>query len=312
MYSTILVPLDGSALSERILPYARSFANAFRSPVELMHVIIPETIDTLIDVDHGRFHDVVKSDLMKTSREYLERVARSFPDPSRVKSVVEVGEAAEAIIDRLERDSGALLAMSTRGYSGLKRWFLGSVANKVLRATKNPLLLVKATDKVPDGEAFLTRILVPLDGSTLSENLLPHVVAISKALDLQIELLQAYTPPLTAFVPLDYRLPPQDFPNSTVGRALRERAEAYLKDKSAQLLAAGVRDVSYTIIEGDPAERIIETAQNTQHNLVAMCTHGRSGVNRWMLGSVTERVVIHSEDPVLVIPASFASKNSGR
>lgn len=305
MYSKMLVPLDGSPNSEHILPYARSFAKAFRVPVELLHVIHPDTIEAFIDTARGRGNDVVHSDLMKTSGEYLNRIARSFPDSPSVQCMVEVGQPAEMIIGRAGGDSGILVAMSTRGYSGVKRWLLGSVAAKVLHGTKNPLLLVKADEGARDDrETLVTRILVPLDGSGLAEKVLPHVAAISKALKLQVELVQAYTPPLSALIPPDYQAAPQDFPGSVVGQALRERAEGYLQEKLAQLLEAGVKEVSSTVIEGEAAHMIIETAQSTGGNLIAMCTHGRSGISRWVLGSVTERVLSHSGDPVLVIPAS--------
>lgn len=85
------MPLDGSPNSERIVPYARSFAEAFHSSVELMHVIHPDTIRAYIDVERGRRNDVVQSDLIKAGEEYLSRVARSFPDSAGVHRAVEVG-----------------------------------------------------------------------------------------------------------------------------------------------------------------------------------------------------------------------------
>ena len=305
MYSKILVPLDGSPNSERIVPYARSVAKTFASPVELIHVIHPDTIDAFIYVEGGRGKDVVHSDLIKTAGEYLNRVARTFPDSSSVQCTVEMGTAAESIIDRAQGNSTVLVAMSTRGYSGVKRWLLGSVAIKVLQGVKNPLLLVRTDeDARNDREKLWSRILVPLDGSGLAEKVLPHVAAMSKALNLHVELIQAYAPPLSAIVPPDYQGAPQDFPGSAAGRSLREAAERYLQEKLAQLLEAGVKEVSCTVIEGEAAQKIIETAQNTRGSLVAMCTHGRSGISRWVLGSVTERVLSHSGDPVLVIPAA--------
>lgn len=193
--------------------------------------------------------------------------------------------------------------MSTRGHSGLKRWLLGSVANKVLQRVKNPLLLLAATE-LQDEPAGLTRILVPLDGSELAEKALPHAAAVSKALALSVELLQFYSPPLSALVPVDYRIPPDEYPGTAMRQALHKKAEAYLEDKLAQLRSAGISNVSFSAIEGEAAQGIIEAAQGTRKNLIAMCTHGRSGLGEWVLGSTTERVLAHSGDPVLVIPAS--------
>jgi nucleotide-binding universal stress UspA family protein len=297
MYSKILVPLDGSPLSEQILPYAQKFAGAFRCPVELMHIVDPDTIDTLVDAARGRLNDTVSADLTKTSEEYLARVARSFFTSSTSRCSVETGRPAESIIGRAQADTGTLVAMSTRGHSGLKRWLLGSVANKVLQRIKNPLLLLAATKAVQNEPEGLTRILVPLDGSELAEKTLPHVAAVSKALDLSVELLHFYAPPLSALVPLDYRIPPDEYPGTAMREALHKKAEAYLEDKLAQLRGAGVSNASFSAIEG-------EAAQGTRENLVAMCTHGTSGLGEWVLGSTTERVLAHSGDPVLVIPAS--------
>jgi nucleotide-binding universal stress UspA family protein len=304
MYTKILVPLDGSPLSERILPYARRFAEAGHSAVELLHVIHPDTIDLLVDVGRGRLNEVVRSDLTKTSEEYLDRIARSFAQAPTPECSVEIGVPAETIIRRARAAPGTLVAMSTRGHSGLKRWLLGSVTNKVLQQIGNPLLLVAATDAVQDEGQTLTRVLVPLDGSDLAEKVLPHVAAISKALNLSVELLQFYAPPLSALVPVDYRIPPDDYAGTAMRQALHKKAEAYLQDKLPQLSAAGVKNVSFSVIEGEAAQGIIETAQNTRGNLIAMCTHGRSGIGQWVLGSTTERVLTHSGDPVLVIPAS--------
>jgi nucleotide-binding universal stress UspA family protein len=304
MYAKMLVPLDGSPNSERIVRYARSFADAFGSSVELTHVIHPDTIEALIDPEHGRFNDAVQSGLMRRSAEYLDRIAESFSDSSKMQFRVEIGEPAEIIIDRAAGDSGILVAMSTRGYSGVKRWLLGSVANKVLHGVKNPLLFAKAEGSPQDNrDALLTRMLVPLDGSGLAEEVLPHVAAISKAMSLRVELLQVYAPPLSALIPADYQAAPEDFPGSAVGQAAREKAERYLEEKRNQLVEAGVREVSCMVVEGEAAHRIIETAQSTRGSMVAMCTHGRSGVRRWALGSVTERVLSYSDDPLLVIPA---------
>jgi nucleotide-binding universal stress UspA family protein len=304
MYTKILVLLDGSPLSERILPYARRFAEAFHFPVELLHVIHPDTIDTLVDVQRGRFNDVVRSDLTKTSEEYLNRVARSFFAALDPQCLVEIGAPAESIIGRAQGDSGTLVAMSTRGYSGLKSWLLGSVATKVLQRIKNPLLLVKSDDEAQNERESLTRILVPLDGSDLAEKVMPHVAAISEALALRVELQQFYAPPLSALVPVDYQIPSDEFPGTAMRQALHKKAEDYLQAKLSQLRAAGVKDVTFSAIEGEAAHGIIETARKTRGNLIAMCTHGRSGIGEWMLGSTTERVLAHSGDPVLVIPAS--------
>ena len=109
------------------------------------------------------------------SQEYLNGIAQSFPDVN-VKATVERGRAEEVIIERAAADEGTLIAMATHGRSGINRWLLGSIAEKVLRAITNPLLLIRAVDAVrSEGEAPLKSVIVPLDGSELAESVLPRL-----------------------------------------------------------------------------------------------------------------------------------------
>lgn len=305
IYAKILVPLDGSPFSESILPYARKFSKAFGLPVELMHVIAPESLEVFMDPKRGRSAIQVQTDFITTSNDYLERTAASFPGSPKVQWSVEVGEPAKFIVDRASREAGTLVAMASGGYSGIKRWFIGSVAAKVLHETRSPLLLVRgAAEKAASEEAALDRILVPLDGSILAEKALPHALAISRAMNLAVELLQVYTQPLSAIVPPAYPAGAEKVTGMQIAQAARTEAEVYLKEKMHQLLENGAPRASYVVSEGDAATRIIDMAQQTGDNLIAMSTHGRSGIRRWMLGSVAERVVWHSGDPILVIQAS--------
>jgi len=129
MYSKILVPLDGSAHSEGILPYVRSFARALTLPVELLHVNDPTRLAPFSPPLQGG--------------EYLQRVAASFTNAKEVKCTVELGDPAARIVDLAAAQASALIAMTTHGYSGAQRWLLGSVADKVLHGATNPLLLVR-------------------------------------------------------------------------------------------------------------------------------------------------------------------------
>lgn len=300
MYKKILVPLDGSQLSEGVLPYARFFAKQLKIPVELLQVIEPETVSTFSDPAHGHYVDAVEAGMKASSLDYLEPVAGSFPDPSAVDCSVEIGKPAEVIVDKALAQAGALVAMATHGRSGLRRWLLGSVAEKVLRATNNHLLLVRpASRNGASGLARLVKVLVALDGSPLAERVLPPVAVLSRKMDMEVVLLQAYTLPQVAYVADDYA------PNmDQIAQQTREEAKSYLEEKVEQLQAEGLRRVSYVLLDGDAAGEIIDIARRTPDNLVAMCTHGRSGIGRWVLGSVTERVVRHSGDPVLVVRAT--------
>jgi len=300
MYAKILVPLDGSQLAEGVLPYARAFAKALNIPVELLQVIEPETVTAFTDPEHGRYVDVVQAGLQASALDYLEPVADSFPDPSAVDCSVEIGNPAEAIVRKGSDLGGTLVAMATHGRSGLRRWLLGSVTEKVLRATNNHLLLVRPTgDTKVKGMAKLDTALVALDGSPLAERVIPPVALLSRKMDMEVVLLRVYALPQTSYVADEY-LPDME----KLREHIRAEANGYLDARVQQLQGEGLGRVSALLLEGDAAEQIIDMARRTAENLVVMCTHGRSGIGRWVLGSVTERVVRHSGDPVLVVRAA--------
>jgi nucleotide-binding universal stress UspA family protein len=220
-----------------------------------------------------------------------------------VKTRGEKGEAAEVIVETAAADKNTLIVMATHGRSGLNRFLLGSVAEKVLRASVNPLLLVKANEPiVTDGEAPLTSIVVPLDGSDLAEGVLPMVEELAKKLGLEVVLIRAYAIPYGAYSTGDGFYDPVNL-EAFLAR-LREETFDYLERKTAHLKRNGVANVSFVAKEGRSADEIIKFAGETPANLVAMSSHGRSGIKRWVLGSVTETVVRHSGDPVLVLRAA--------
>jgi nucleotide-binding universal stress UspA family protein len=191
--------------------------------------------------------------------------------------------------------------MATRGRSGIHRWLMGSVAEKVLRGATNPLLLVRGDEEgKSDGVATLKSIVVPLDGSKLAEIALPRAVDLAKKLGLEIVLTRAYQIPLSTYGVADAAYIPN--PNALMN-VVKEEAGAYLETKVNELRQNGVEKVSSILLLGSGADEIIDLARTTPDNLIAMSTHGRSGVKRWALGSVTEKVVRHSGDPVLVVRA---------
>lgn len=302
MYKKILVPLDGSPMAERILPYTAAVGKAFQIPVELLHVVDPDTFQAFVDPEHSRYLDTIESDLKQRGANYLARIAGTFPSSMAAECHVHVGHPAEQIVEKAAEDAATLVAMSTHGYSKFQRLFLGSVADKVLHACTNPLLLVRAKedDGPKSNEVIIDRLLVPLDGSSLAENALPHVIALGSVMDLKIVLFRVYSLMPSFYVMEGY---PPDVERPARDR-MREETELYLKNKSEELRSHGLKDVSYVMVEGDAAKEITEMAQQMPKNLVAMCTHGRSGVGRWVLGSVTDRVVRQSGDAVLVLRAA--------
>ena len=175
MYNRILVPLDGSKTAEKVLPFARFLARRLKLPVELLDVIDIAEIGRRIPPDKAQFVSTALENVARSSAKYLKEIAGTFPE-AVVNCTVEKGMAAEVIVDKAAAEKDTLINMATHGHSGIKRWLLGSVAEKVLRGATNPLLLIRATEEAKtEGEATLKSAIVPLDGSELAESVLPTV-----------------------------------------------------------------------------------------------------------------------------------------
>jgi nucleotide-binding universal stress UspA family protein len=301
MYTRMLIPLDGSKLAENVLPYARALARALDLRIELLSVVDTLDFARTTHAGHVRDFDPIIEAAVREGEQYLENVARSFTGMTVDNCVVEQGQADQIIVEKAARDKETLIGMATRGRSGIHRWLMGSVAEKVLRGATNPLLLVRGDEEgKSEGVATLKSIIVPLDGSKLAESVLPRAIDLAKKLGLEIVLTRAYQLPLSAYPGADAAyIPNQD----AFLTAVKGEASAYLEAKVNEIRGNGIEKVSFILLVGSGADEIIDLARTTPDNLIAMCTHGRSGVKRWALGSVTEKVVRHSGDPVLVVRA---------
>ncbi|HEX7232944.1 MAG TPA: universal stress protein [Candidatus Binatia bacterium] len=300
MYSKILIPLDGSGTAEKVLPYARQLAAKFKIPIELLAVIDVAELATHITAEKARFLDTMIEEGMRSSDTYLRGIATSFGGVT-VSCKVEKGRAEDVIIEQGESDTAMLIAMATHGRSGLNRFLLGSVAEKVLRGAANPLLLVRASEEArSEGEASFKSIIVPLDGSELAESILPMADCMAKKLGLEVVLFRAYHIPYNAYAGDDgfYAVNYDELIS-----AVRDETNDYLEKKVAEIKNLGIAKVSAVSKEGFASDEILAIGRNTPDALIAMCSHGRSGVRRWVLGSVAENVVRHTSDPVLIARA---------
>jgi len=289
MFSRISVPLDGSRLAEQILPFARFFATPLNLPVDLFTVIESAS-------NHPSWSPA-------RARGYLEGVREKyFSSGVSTNFHVETGEAATVIIEGYRSDPHCLIAMATHGMSGLRRWLMGSVTSKVVQHAANPLLIVRPTEKVdPSIAVNFKTIIVPLDGSGLAEKVLPTVIGLAKPLKLEVQLIRVYTPAAETYIITDGVIAQS---TARFNENIKSEAETYLDGKVQALRAEGLDNVISTALLGDAATEIIDFAVRTENNLVAMSTHGRSGIGRWLLGSVAEKAVQHCQDPVLLLRAA--------
>jgi nucleotide-binding universal stress UspA family protein len=300
MYKKIVIPLDGSKTADAVLPYARTLARKLNVAVELLGVVDVAALAGQVSRGSARYFDSLLSESVASSETYLKRIAATFSN-ANTKCTTERGSPEEVILEKAG-DNTALITMATHGRSGINRFLLGSIAEKVLRAATSPVLLVRATEAgKTDGEATLNSVIVPLDGSELAETVLPNVVALARELGLEVILLRAYKVPTNIYASPEEYYPVQ---YEEIRTELRDEARNYLERKVAELKRFGIAKVSSVAAEGLGADEIMALGRKLPDNLIAMCTHGRTGVGRWVLGSVTETVVRHSGDPVLVVRPS--------
>ncbi len=301
MYKRILVPLDGSKISEQVLPYVSAFASVLGSEVELIRCIEPIS-EEMADPAHGIFLDRVVESFLARAKEYLGSVGEPLRRAGlNVSAIAQEGDPATKILEQAEKEPTTLIAMSTHGRSGMTRWVLGSVTSKVLQATDNPMLVIHPHETgATTGKMKLSSMVVPLDGSKVAEQILPHAVAVAKALAQKVVLVRVTPAPADYYRYMEYPVGRyQDF-----SKEVDESAQKYLQDTAATLKGQGIAQVEHRMMHGQPAAAVVDVVKEVPEALVAMTTHGRSGVGRWVLGSVADRVVRHTGAPVLLIRAT--------
>ncbi|HEU0022194.1 MAG TPA: universal stress protein [Dehalococcoidia bacterium] len=296
MFKRILVPLDGSQFAEQVLPYAEILAKPDQMSVTLLRVVEPMSYK-VVAASRGIPADQARASMEAYSQEYLEQVAASFREQGMpVLAKVLEGAVAGCIVDEGSNEPGTLIVMSTHGRSGIGRWVFGSVTNKVLQTATNPLLIVHSTDEpISKAEIAIKRIIVPLDGSELAEQVLPWAEILAQGMKAEVELFQVIEPILPEAADVLRGIYPRD-----INVELRKQAEEYLEGIARPLRERGL-SVCSTVEEGDPPSRILEAGGRQTDALIAMSTHGRSGIARWVLGSVTDKVIHSTASPLLIV-----------
>ncbi len=299
MTSQILVPLDGSALAERALPCAQLLAQSLPANLVLLRAV---SISPDFEVLGHVLHDVEAQmeQLEAGANEYLGQVAERLKGSGPCACmVVRRGPAAEAIVDYAEQMDIQHIVMATHGYSGVSRWRHGSVAERVLQSASVPVLMVcaKAGESISEEPMTCQRILVPLDGSTRAEQVLPSAVSVAQALDAEIVLFRVPIAHVSGAFAGNWYVPLE----GTFETANRI-AEEYLSRVADDLREQGVRVATATRM-GGVANAILEYAEANKIDLITMCTHGRTGLSRWTLGSVADRVLRAGSMPLLLVRA---------
>ncbi len=290
MSDQILVPTDGSPESERALEIALPLAKACDCTITFIWCW--EGLEALEGVVDAELVDTITQREVSDRKELLQQLGRKACEPSGVAwlTLAPTGKPAAEVVAASEDADVRFIVMATHGRSGFKRWRLGSVADRVVRSASKPTVLVSPSeDEQPLGS--IEKIVVPLDGSELSEGALPVAVEIARQCGASLQLLRAVTA-LVPITPLALNVAYDD-----ANRAAAAAADAYLARAGEQ--AEGV-PVTTSVVRGHTSSAIIDAAADA--DMVIMASHGRGGFMRFALGSVADAVTRGSAKPVMVVP----------
>ena len=307
MYRRMLVPLDGSELAEVVFTYAKDFAGRLDIDIILLHVSTPSAKGFM----------PMQQAYIKRAAEIVKRQAREVQQstgvqpgskPVKVRGELVVGYPAEDILRYAEENEVDLILLATHGHSGLKRWSIGSVASKVLSATKTLVWLVRAgiPEETPYDQWPSKTLLVPLDGSELAESVLPHVEVLAKQRGTEpvdVVLLRVSRPPTMP----SYYGPELSGVSLNWGEYMQREetrrkraAEEYLAEVEKRLKDSNI-SVRSEVLAGRANDELVEYANKHPFSMVVMATHGRSGLSRLVYGSVAANLLQGVTSPIFVV-----------
>jgi nucleotide-binding universal stress UspA family protein len=288
----ILVPLDGSARAERAIPWADELGGALGAEVELLRVVGPNDLPDEVFSDAVAYQ-VVENE-SRAGRATLDLEAEQFVRVTAPAREIMFGVPGATIAARAQVSKINLIVMSSHGRGDLERAVLGSVADEVIRDSRVPVLVIG--DDIPSPPSQMPKkVLIPLDGSELSEAVLTYVTPLAQSLGWNLVLFWQVDLPRPA-IPVQGALISLDF---AAGGGRADMVE-YLDRIVADLQTRGVV-AEPRVWFGSRPQSIIECASDEHIDLIAMSTHGRKGLGRWLRGSVTQYVLKHATVPVLTV-----------
>lgn len=293
MFKKVLVPLDGSPLAEQALAIAIIFAQEI---VLLQVPIVQDVFTTAVSGgDIPMLVTALDDDGIAEAEQYLADTAAKWQRADlKIETRIKVGEAAHTIVNVAAAEDVELIVMSTHGRSGVRRILFGSVTEGVLKQAPCPVLALRS-------ERPLKRILVPLDGSFLSEEALKPALNIAYTNAAEITLFRV--------LPMEISRQDEEFAfylraehglEYTAHDVLLMNIESYLRDLSEQENSAEFTIKTASRI-GVPSEEILRYAAESEADLIVMSTHGRTGLNRLFFGSVAETILRGAPCAVLVV-----------
>ncbi len=303
MTTRVMVPLDGSAVAEGALGHAAAVARIFGASIVLARV--PEsTIVPVMSAGVWITRVMETEEAHAEAESYLKVVAsRPLLDGIAVESRTPGYPVVESLVDLIDAEGIDLVVMTTHGRTGPARWVMGSVAERLVRGAKVATYIVRSQTQAADSAPDFSNILVPLDGSALSEFALKPAERIASSVGGTLHLVRVpVVPGYLTVLPETAGWIPEQLRDSAIA------AEEYLAEKADALMASGITvetDVE-PVLEGTVADGIIDAASEHGAGLIVMSSHGRTGLDRWFLGSVADRVLRGAECATWIVRKDYS------
>jgi nucleotide-binding universal stress UspA family protein len=297
-FRAICVPLDGSPFAEHSLPLAIEIARRTGALLQLalVHHPVP-ALATALEVPE------IEAQLDQEGRAREQTYLTGITDRIRTQANVPVtgaildGPVAEALETLVEQSSCDMVVIATHGRGPLGRFWVGSVADHLMRHAHVPVLILRP-DATGPASAEIHRILVTLDGSPFAERAITPAVALAQSLDAEVSLLLVVEPLVPIADPSGLAVIPVD----PEGEARRHRAAAsYLENVAEGLRRQGLRATAQTVDGPAAAVTILGQAETLRADLLVIASHGAGGIERLVLGSVADKVIRGAVRPVLVV-----------
>ena len=293
MYDHILVPTDGSEHAERAADHAVLLAGAFDATVHLLTVVDIEAAAGPFSA--GGVDDAYVEDRTADRREALAERKTRLDEEVDVEAAVVTDSPAEGILGYVRDTDVDLVVMGTHGRSGLRRYLTGSVAERVLRLSPVPVLTVRAIDASAVGDGY-GDVLVPTDGSERASAAVAHAIAVADAFDSTVHAVSVVNVGDIA-TGAETGVPPEFL------EELEAAATSATEAIANEVDAAGLESVT-AVWTGRPKHDLLEYVADHDVDLVVMGTHGRTGLDRMLLGSTAEALVRRAEVPVMTVSES--------
>lgn len=281
MFNDILVPTDGSACADTAVEHARDLATRYEATVHVLSVVDSRTLEnaphqTYVEEQHTEIANAANDEFAEVGLSTESTVLTDIPH----RAILEY--AAEHDID--------LIIMGTRGRTGLEQYLLGSITEKVVRLSDTPVLTVPPAD-TRDVTYPYSDVLIPTDGSKW----------VTAAIDLGTDLASTYGARLHAFSVVDTAGLGLDVRSESILGILEEDAESAVATVEERATQTDVSEIITAVEYGQPYQEILSYIDANEIDIVVMGTHGRSDIERYLLGSVAEKLIRTAPVPVMTV-----------